>query len=316
MSSVAPRPPTIAVIMPAYNEAARIDPTIGTIARYRAGSGANVRAVFVADDDPVMTRSPWLARQPSARAQPSRCCRSPHRGKALTVRSAMLEVAERSDTDYLMMLDADDELRIDQLDRVVWSRIREPCTSVAGTTDRSGDRPSRPSIGDSCRSRCARRRVSSSACRIAIRSAVSSSSRGTLCRTCSLSSARPAGPSTRGILFIAHRVSHLPIVEVPVVWTPRGVSRVRPLAAALSGLALFGTAWNRLRGAYQPVGVLAADQRPAIVEVLTRDLAVGARRCNKGIRNRSQATRKLRPRLARIRDPRLSNQRIGTIAIR
>ena len=69
------------------------------------------------------------------------------------------------------------------------------------------------------------------------------------------------------ILFIADRVSHLPVVEVPVVWKPRGVSRVRPLAAALSGLALFGTAWNRLRGAYRPVGSDPVDRsRPATIE--------------------------------------------------
>jgi len=69
------------------------------------------------------------------------------------------------------------------------------------------------------------------------------------------------------VLFIAHRVSHLPIVEVPVVWSPRGVSRVRPLAAAISGLALFGTAWNRVRGAYRPVLSRTIDQpRPATIE--------------------------------------------------
>jgi glycosyltransferase involved in cell wall biosynthesis len=69
------------------------------------------------------------------------------------------------------------------------------------------------------------------------------------------------------VLFIAHRVSHLPIVEVPVTWSPRGVSRVRPLAAAISGLALFGTAWNRARGAYRRVPSRPIDQsRPAAIE--------------------------------------------------
>ena len=69
------------------------------------------------------------------------------------------------------------------------------------------------------------------------------------------------------VLFIASRVSRLQVVEVPVVWSPRGVSRVRPLSAAISGLALFGTAWNRLRGAYRPVGSSTIDQpRPAALK--------------------------------------------------
>jgi len=69
------------------------------------------------------------------------------------------------------------------------------------------------------------------------------------------------------VLFIALRVSHLTIVEVPVMWSPRGVSRVRPLAAAISGLALFGTAWNRVRGVYRPVAFSPIDQgRTAPIE--------------------------------------------------
>ena len=39
-------------------------------------------------------------------------------------------------------------------------------------------------------------------------------------------------------------------------------------------------------------------------------------RCMSGMRNRSQATRSASPGRARMRDPRLSNQRIGTIASR
>jgi glycosyltransferase involved in cell wall biosynthesis len=266
MSSVTPRPPTIAVIMPAYNEAARIDRTIGTIARYRAGSGANVRAVFVADDgsgdDTIAVARATAEREGTAIEVLS----FPHRGKALTVRSAMLEVAERSDTDYLMMLDADDELRIDQLDRVVWSR--DPRAVYIGRRDDGSERGSaKPTLI---------RRLMSLAMRTASRFLLGLPYRDTQCgfklfprhlAQDLFTQQRASGWTFDAeILFIAHRVSHLPIVEVPVVWTPRGVSRVRPLAAALSGLALFGTAWNRLRGAYQPVGVLAADQRPAIVK--------------------------------------------------
>jgi hypothetical protein len=39
------------------------------------------------------------------------------------------------------------------------------------------------------------------------------------------------------------------------------------LAAAISGLALFGTAWNRIRGAYRSVASNRLDQpRPATIK--------------------------------------------------
>jgi hypothetical protein len=69
------------------------------------------------------------------------------------------------------------------------------------------------------------------------------------------------------LLYIIDRVSRLPVVEVPVVWRPRGVSRVRPLSAALSGLAMFGTAFNRFRRVYRPVnGESTNGSRPALIK--------------------------------------------------
>ena len=101
--------------------------------------------------------------------------------------------------------------------------VREPCTSVAGTTDRSGDRPSRPSM--------------SLAMRKASRFLLGLPYRDTQCGfklfprhlvQDLFTQQRASGWTFDAGMFIAHRVSHLPIVEVPVVWTPRGVSRVRP----------------------------------------------------------------------------------------
>lgn len=260
------RPPTIAVIMPAFNEAGRIDQTIATIARYRAGSGDTIRAVFVADDgssDDTIA----VARRAAVREGTSiQVLSFPHRGKALTMRSAMLEVADRSDADYLMMLDADDELRIDQLDRVVWSS--DPRAVYIGRRDHEARGAARPTPV---------RRLMSLAMRSASRLLLDLPYRDTQCGFKLFprevvhdlfGQQRSSGWTFDAeVLFIANRVSHLPIVEVPVVWSPRGVSRVRPLSAAISGLALFGTAWNRLRGAYRPVGPSAIEgPRPATIK--------------------------------------------------
>jgi len=266
MTAGAARPPSIAVIMPAFNEAARIDQTIATIARYRAGQGGNIVAVYVADDGSVDDTID-VARGAAQRERTSiEILAFPHRGKAWTVRSAMLEVAERSDADHLMMLDADNELRIDQLDRVAWSA--DPRAVYIGRRDREARGAARPSLV---------RRLMSLAMRTASRVLLGLPYRDTQCgfklfpRQIAhdlFSQQRSTGWTFDAeILFIAHRVSKLRIVEVPVVWAPRGVSRVRPLAAAISGLALFGTAWNRFRGAYRPVGSTPVDQpRPATIK--------------------------------------------------
>jgi len=259
------RPPTIAVIMPAFNEAARIDQTIATIARYRAGGGGNIRAVYIADDGSTDDTIGVARRAAEREGTTVEVLGFPHRGKALTVRSAMLDVAERSDADYLMMLDADDELRVDQLDHVEWSS--DPRTVYIGRRDHEARGAARPTPV---------RRLMSLAMRTASRVLLGLPHRDTQCgfklfpRVVAhdlFSQQRSAGWTFDAeVLFIA-RLSHLPIVEVPVVWKPRGVSRVRPLAAAVSGLALFGTAWNRVRGAYRPVGSGPFDQhRPATIE--------------------------------------------------
>jgi glycosyltransferase involved in cell wall biosynthesis len=253
------RPPSIAVIMPAFNEAARIDQTIATIARYRAKHGANVRAVYVADDGST-DATIAVARDAAEReGTPIEVLSFPHRGKAWTVRSAMLAVAEESDADYLMMLDADDELRLDQLDRVEWSP--DPRAVYIGRRDHEAKGAARPTPV---------RRLMSLAMRTASSVLLGLPYRDTQCgfklfprgvAADLFGQQRSTGWTFDAeVLFIAHHVSHLPIIEVPVVWKPRGVSRVRPLAAAISGLALFGTAWNRIRGTYRPVGSNGIDQ--------------------------------------------------------
>jgi glycosyltransferase involved in cell wall biosynthesis len=253
-------PPTIAVIMPAYNEAARIEQTIGTVARYRSGSGNSVREVFVADDgstDDTIAIARSAAVREGLRIE---VLAYPHRGKALTIRSAMIEVADRSAADYLMMLDADDELRIDQLARVTWSG--DPRTVYIGRRDDESPTAAKPTPI---------RRLMSMAMRTASRVLLGLPFRDTQCgfklfpRALAkelFSQQRSSGWTFDAeILFIADRVSHLPIVQVPVVWAPRGVSHVRPLSAAISGLALFRTAWNRVRGVYHAVGTAPADGR-------------------------------------------------------
>ena len=136
--------PKIAVIMPAFNEADRIERTIASIARYAAG-GAPIGPVIIADDGSVDDTLEVAARAAATVGLAIEILRYPHRGKASTVRRAMLEAAGRVTADYLMMLDADDEVRIDQLERVEWSadpRTIYIARRVDQVDEASGDKPS------------------------------------------------------------------------------------------------------------------------------------------------------------------------------
>lgn len=256
--------PTIAIVMPAYNEASRIERTLTSIAQYRSG-GAPIGPVIVADDGSDDDTAE-VARRAAARAGlPVEILSFEHRGKASTVRSAMLNIAPRVAADYLMMLDADDELPIDQLDRVEWSD--DPNAIYIGR--RVG------AIGVTVAARPSLlRRSMSLAMRAASRILLGIRFPDTQCGfklfpraivTPLFGQQRSTGWTFDAeLLYIADRVSALPIVEIPLVWTPRGMSRVRPAAAVISGLAMFGTAIRRLRRVYRPV---SPTGRPTGVEV-------------------------------------------------
>jgi dolichyl-phosphate beta-glucosyltransferase len=241
--------------MPAYNEADRIEQTLETIAGYWA-DGAKVSRIYLADDgstDSTIAIADHAARRLDL---PLEILRLPHRGKAWTVRAAMLKIAASTDLDYLMMLDADDELRIDQLDRVVWAD--DPRTIYIGRRSRTiADSPgATPSPF---------RRLMSGVMRLASRLLLGINFRDTQCGFKLFPRAIAAElfgqqRSTSWtfdaeLLLIANRISGIPVTEVDVTWSPRGASKVGLAAPISSGFALLGTALNRARGLYRPIGL-------------------------------------------------------------
>jgi dolichyl-phosphate beta-glucosyltransferase len=247
---------SIAIVMPAFNEADRIEQTIRSVATYVA-TGARIGPIVIADDGSVDGTAEVAMRAAAIVGLPIEVIAYPHRGKALTVRDAMLDLAPRVTTDYLMMLDADDEVRVDQLDRVTWSADPR-MTYIARRVDlidgMSGVRPTLI------------RRWMSTAMRLANRLLLGIDYPDTQCGFKLFP--RSLVPDLFGqqrstgwtfdaeLLLIVDRVSHLPIEQVPVVWVPRGVSKVRTAAVISSAFAMFGTAWRRIRRVYRPIGVL------------------------------------------------------------
>jgi glycosyltransferase involved in cell wall biosynthesis len=239
--------------MPAYNEADRIEETLESVARYVA-DGGNVSRICLADDGSTDRTIEIAEREAIRLGVPLEILRLPHRGKAWTVRTAMLQVAGWTDLDYLLMLDADDELRIDQLDQVAWAE--DPRTIYIGRrTQRAAGR------GDVTPPPL--RRLMSGVMRLASASLLGVRFRDTQCgfklfpRAISadiFGQQRSASWTFDAELLLIARISGIPVREVNVAWSPRGSSRIGLAAGIASGIGLLGTAVNRARGVYRPIG--------------------------------------------------------------
>jgi dolichyl-phosphate beta-glucosyltransferase len=241
--------PVVAVVIPAFNEEARLGDTLRAIASYGRAHGRPL-AVVVADDGSV-DRTIEIA-ETTARDEDLdlTVLRLPHAGKAWAVRTAMLNAAASTNAEYLLMLDADNEIAVDQLAGVHW--VADPSTVYIGRRtlavgERVGTRP--PPA----------RRLMSAGMRLLSRLLLGLSYPDTQCGfklfPRHLVAALFGQQRSRGwvfdaeILAIAAR-SGLPIVEVPVVWSPRGVSRVRPIAAVTSALDMLVIAARLLTRRY------------------------------------------------------------------
>jgi glycosyltransferase involved in cell wall biosynthesis len=245
--------PSIAIVMPAFNEADRIAQTFDAIATYVVRTGRPL-PIFLADDGSAdrTTGVAWAAAE--RLGLDLEILRMPHRGKALTVRDAMIAVSGRIEADLLMMLDADNEIAIDQLEHVAWSddgRTVYIARRVAEAHGALGATP--PPI----------RRLMSSAMRLAARTLLGLPFTDTQCgfklfpRALAFelfSQQRSTGWVFDAEILVIARASGLPIREVPVVWQPRGVSRVRTSAAATSAVGLLQIAGHRWIGRYRRVG--------------------------------------------------------------
>lgn len=245
--------PTIAIVMPTYNEAPRVEATLEAIAARNARTGVSL-PVYLADDGSTdrTTGVAWEAAQ--RLGIDLEILRLPHRGKALTVRDAMLAVSGRSDADYLLMLDADNEVSVDHLDGVDWSAGRDTVHIAKRVREAGGRLGATPPPF---------RRLMSFGMRVASRVLLGLPYSDTQCgfklfpRHLAFelfSQQRSAGWVFDAEILVIARRSRLTVREVPVVWHPRGESRVGTGSAVTSAVALLGIAARRWAGRYRRVG--------------------------------------------------------------
>ena len=245
--------PSVAIVMPAFNEADRIGDTFAAIATYLLRTGRSV-PIFLADDGST-DRTPGVAWATAERlGLDLAILRMPHRGKALTVRDAMLAVSGRVEADLLMMLDADNEIAIDQLEHVIWSEDPRTVYIARRVAEAHGALGATPRLV---------LRLMSVGMRLAARVLLGLPFTDTQCgfklfpRSLAFelfSQQRSSGWVFDAELLVIARASGLPIREVPVVWQPRGVSRVRTTAAVTSAFGLLMIAVRRWIGRYRRVG--------------------------------------------------------------
>jgi len=244
--------PAIVVVIPAFNERARLGATLGSIAAYGRLHGTALRIVLADDGSTDRTADMAVAAARDLDLDLT-VLRLDHAGKAWAVRRGMLHAAASTEADYLLMLDADNEISIEHLEDVPW--MDDPSAIYIGRRvgtvgGRTGTRPSRL------------RRLMSAGMRTLSRILLGLPYRDTQCGF-KLFPRRHVRDlfgqqRTRGwvfdaeILVIAAR-SHLPVVEVPVVWNPCGVSRVRATAALTSLGWVLAIAARRATDRYRPV---------------------------------------------------------------
>jgi glycosyltransferase involved in cell wall biosynthesis len=250
--------PSIAIVMPAFNEAARISGTLRALAARQDRTGNRI-SVYLADDGSTdgTTGVAWAAAEEIGLQL--EILRLPHRGKALTVRDAMIAVSGRTAVDLLLMLDADNEISIEQLDDADWSPDPRTVYIARRVAEAHGELGATPSIV---------RRAMSGAMRLVARLLLGLPYSDTQCgfklfpRTLAFelfSQQRSSGWVFDAEILVIARRSRLPIREIPVVWQPRGASRVGVASVPGSVLALLGIAFRRWTRQYKGVG----SPRPA-----------------------------------------------------
>lgn len=120
--------PYLSVVIPAYNEAARLGPTLDRVGEFLASKPFESE-IIVADDGSTDS-TPTLVREAAARIPHLRHLRhEPNRGKGFTVRRGVLEARGK----YALFTDADLSSPIEEVDRLLEALERTGADAAVGS---------------------------------------------------------------------------------------------------------------------------------------------------------------------------------------
>jgi len=250
----------LSVIVPAYNESARIAHTISAVTSEIDRLGVEAELIVV--DDGSTDRTASIVADAS-RADPRvKLVQAPHAGKGAAVRRGMLEAKG----EWRFLADADLSMPISELQRFLGTGREAPSGDVlagsreaAGAT-RIGEPWPRHAIG----------RVFNWVVKLFVLRGVDDTQCGF--KLFSARAAETLFPLQRldgfgfdvEILFLARRAG-LVIREIPMTWTYGRKSKVSVASGARGFLDLVTIRWNQLRGVYPPAvrpGRPLADATP------------------------------------------------------
>jgi dolichyl-phosphate beta-glucosyltransferase len=238
------RPPALSVVVPAFNEAARILRTINDIREEMGRLGGDAELIVV-DDGSIDGTAAIVAEVAESDAR-VKLVRAAHAGKGATVRRGMLEARGT----WRFLADADLSMPISELKQFLAAAVEGDV--IVGSREASGARR----VGEPW-SRHVIGRVFNWAVKLLVLAGIEDTQCGF--KLFSARAAQVLFPLQQldgfgfdvEILFLARRAG-LVIREIPITWVYRRETKVNMTSGARAFLDLFAVRWHQLRGAYPP----------------------------------------------------------------
>lgn len=245
------RSPLLSVIVPAFNESARISRTINDIREELDRLGGEAELIVV--DDGSADETPAIVAEAARSDARVKLVRAAHAGKGATVRRGMLEARGT----WRFLADADLSMPISELHRFL-DAAAQGADVIVGSREAKGARR----VGEPW-PRHVIGRVFNWAAKLLVVRGIDDTQCGF-----KLFSARAAQllfPLQQldgfgfdvEILFLARRAD-LVVREIPITWVYGHESKVTVVSGARGFVDLLGVRWHQLRGAYPPRGEMVA----------------------------------------------------------
>jgi dolichyl-phosphate beta-glucosyltransferase len=245
------RPPVLSVVVPAFNEAARIFRTINDIREEMERLGTDAELIVV--DDGSIDETPAIVAEVARSDARVKLVRAVHAGKGAAVRRGMLEARGT----WRFLADADLSMPISELKRFL-DAAAQGGDVIVGSREANGARR----VGEPW-SRHVIGRVFNWAVKLLVLRGIDDTQCGF--KLFSARAAQVLFPLQHldgfgfdvEILFLARRAG-LIICEIPITWVYGRESKVKVVSGARAFLDLLAVRWHQLRGAYPPRATMVA----------------------------------------------------------